>query len=145
MGTEDGNTSTYGTITSHAKYQFPIVGTGYLSVSGTYGSVNDQVSRVDFNKAWIKPLASGFDTSTSTSRNDNDNDDETDKTDKTGPYPSLEEVPDGAVKDVINAVGKQAFIDSFAVFPVSFLDDDLIVFDFELLGTRICAQKVTVV
>jgi hypothetical protein len=92
MGTEDGNTSTYGTITSHAKYQFPIVGTGYLSVSGTYGSVNDQVSRVEFKKAWIKPLASGFDTSTS--RKDNDNDDETDKT---GPYPysSLEEVPDG--------------------------------------------------
>ena len=38
MDTEDGNNLTYGTITSHAKYQFPIVGTGYLSVSGTYGT-----------------------------------------------------------------------------------------------------------
>ena len=40
-------------------------------------------------------------------------------------------------------MGKALFIEAFAVFPVSYLDDNLIVFDFELLGTRICARKKT--
>jgi hypothetical protein len=58
------------------------------------------------------------------------------------PYKSLDEVPDSFVKNAINSIGKAMFIDAFAVFPVSFLDDDTIVFDFELLGTRICAKKI---
>lgn len=116
------------TIVSHAYYDFPIVGKGYLSVSGTYGSVaNDSTntySRVDFDKAWIKALPSS------------------DSTVMAAPYESLDAVPDSFLKTVINEIGKRAFIESVAVFPVSFLDDDTIVFEFEFLGTKICAHKV---
>lgn len=119
------------TMVSHARYDFPIVGKGYLSVSGTYGSLRDDdtntYSRVDFDKAWIKVLNNGDD----------------DDTRSAVPYQSLEEVPDSFLKTTINEVGKRAFIESVAVFPVSFLDDDTIVFEFEFLGTKICAHKIT--
>ena len=39
-------------------------------------------------------------------------------------------------------LGRFFFVDSVSVFPVAYLDADTIVFDFELLGTRICARKV---
>lgn len=112
-----------GTMVSHARYEFPIIKTGYLSVSGTYGSVDENISRVDFDRAWVKPLVG-------------------DNIEHDMPYNSLDEVPESFVKNAINNIGKAMFIDAFAVFPVSFLDDDTIVFDFELLGTRICAKKI---
>jgi hypothetical protein len=41
-------------MTSHARYSFPLVGSGWLSVSGTYGSEDeDRTCRVDFDKAWV--------------------------------------------------------------------------------------------
>ena len=105
-----------GTMTSHAKYDFPLVGSGYLSVSGTYGSVDEQVCRVDFDEAWI---AMGQDT----------------------PHETIDDVPDSYAKTIIRNIGRQLFIEAWSVFPISYLDDDLIVFDFALLGTRICARK----
>ena len=111
---------------SHAKFDFPVVGRGFLSVSGTYGSVDENICRVDFDKAWIKLLASSqFH----------------DKNEEDTPYPSLDDVPDSPIKRIINAVGNTMFIEQFSVFPISFLDEDLIVFDFPLLGTRVCALK----
>ena len=107
-----------GTIVSHAKCNFPFF-KGYLSVSGTYDSVNNEVCRVDFDEAWLKA-----------SSNENDE-----------PYPKIESVPDSMLKSLIRTLGKAAFIEPFAVFPISFLDSETIVFDFELLGTRICARK----
>jgi hypothetical protein len=119
-------------IVSHAYYDFPVVGKGYLSVSGTYGSVpNDATntySRLNFDKAWIKALPSSSSTTTAAA--------------KATPYDSLDAVPDSFLKTIINEIGKRAFIESVAVFPVSFLDDDTIVFEFEFLGTKICAHKV---
>ncbi len=113
-------------MTSHARYDFPVVGEGYLSVSGTYSSVDENISRVDFDKAWVKSLLV----------NNQEEDDE-----KKKPYRSLNEVPNGPIKDLINRVGQTFFIEQFSVFPISFLDEDIIVFDFPLLGTRICALK----
>lgn len=110
-----------GTMESHARYSFPIVGEGYLSVSGTYGSVDDTTCRVDFNEAWVKQLHKGT-------------------TD--GPYASIDDVPESVAKTIIRRLGRAFFFDGVSVFPVSFLDDDLIVFDFELLGTRITARKI---
>jgi hypothetical protein len=121
-------------IVSHAYYDFPVFGRGFLSVSGTYGSVagdaSNTYSRVDFDKAWIKALPSSSSSSTAAA------------TLSDAPYNSLETVPDSFLKTVINEIGKRAFIESVAVFPVSFLDDDTIVFEFEFLGTKICARKV---
>ena len=107
-----------GTIISHAKCNFPFFN-GILSVSGTFDSVNSQVCRVDFEEAWVKVIS---------------NDDEE-------PYPNIQSVPDSIMKSIIRKLGKAAFIEAFAVFPISYLDSDTIVFDFELLGTRICARK----
>ena len=110
-----------GTMESHARYSFPIVGEGYLSVSGTYGSVDDTTCRVYFDEAWVKQL-------------------EESTTDE--PYASIDDVPESLAKTIIRRLGRTFFFDAVSVFPVSFLDDDLIVFDFELLGTRITARKM---
>ena len=85
--------------------------------------VNNEVCRVDFDEAWIRTFAN--------------NDESTEQ----GPYPDIASVPDSISKILIRNIGRLLFIEPFAVFPVSYLDNDLIVFDFELLGTRICARK----
>ena len=115
-----------GKMTSHARYNFPIIGSGWLSVSGTYRSQDeDKYCRVDFDTAWVKLIG---------------------KMDDVGedvkPFGSLDAVPPSPWKDAIQALGLFFFIDAVSVFPVSYLDKDTIVFDFELLGTRICARKI---
>ena len=111
-----------GEMISHARYDFPIIGSGWLSVSGTYSSQDeDRYCRVDFDKAWV-------------TLNGDDND--------RRPYQDLDSVPPSFGKDLINAIGKFFFIDTVSIFPVSYLDQDTIVFDFELLGTRIVARKI---
>ena len=86
--------------------------------------MNDDVCRVDFDEAWLRTF---------------DNDDSFEE----GPYPDITSVPDSISKTLIRKIGRALFIEPFAVFPVSYLDNELIVFDFELLGTRICARKET--
>lgn len=104
---------------SHAVCEFPWLPNGkvILSVSGTFGSVSSQVCRVDFDRAWVT-------------------------LDRDQPFATFENVPEDGSKSVVSALGQLFFIEQFSVFPVSFLDDNLIVFDFELLGTRICARKI---
>jgi hypothetical protein len=112
-----------GTMFSHVHFNIPLIDkTGWLSVSGTYSSQDEnRVSRVDFDKTWIK-------------WNDDDNNDDK-------PYPTLDAVPASLEKTIVQAIGGLLFVDGVSVFPVSYLDEDTIVFDFELLGTRICARK----
>jgi hypothetical protein len=114
-----------GTMFSHVSFHIPLIDkTGWLSVSGTYSSQDEnQISRVDFDKTWIKW-----------------NNDQSKHDDK--PYPTLDEVPESLEKTIVQAVGRSLFVDGVSVFPVSYLDEDTIVFDFELLGTRICARKI---
>lgn len=81
--------------------------------------------RVDFDEAWIKTIPSGG------------NGGAVDE-----PYMTIADVPNTTFKSLVTAIGSAFFVKDVSVFPVSFLDDDLIVFDFELLGTRICAQKI---
>lgn len=83
--------------------------------------VNENICRVDFDEAWYRP----FD----------------DDSFKEGPYQTIDSVPDSLSKSIIRQLGKALFIEPFAIFPISYLDNELIVFEFELLGTRICARK----
>ncbi|CAJ1963482.1 unnamed protein product [Cylindrotheca closterium] len=122
-----------GTMTSHARLVVkflnnkPAESVTWFSVAGTYSSQDeDQICRVDFDEAWIQTSSEKM------------NDDPL----ELPPYASLDEVPASLGKDIINALGRFFFVDGVSVFPVSYLDDDCIVFDFELLGTRICAKKV---
>lgn len=113
-----------GIMFSHVHFNIPLIDkTGWLSVSGTYSSQDEnRVSRVDFDKTWIKW------------NGDEDNDDK--------PYPTLDAVPASLEKTIVQAIGRLLFVDGVSVFPVSYLDEDTIVFDFELLSTRICARKI---
>lgn len=108
-----------GTIISHAVCAFPWLPSGrvVLSVSGTFSSVSSTVCRVDFNRAWVT-------------------------LDSKEPYGTFQAVPESGSKKLISSLGQLFFIEQVSVFPVSWLDDNLIVFDFELLGTRICARKI---
>ena len=126
-----------GTMSSHARYDFPMVGQrGHLSASGTYDSVDDRYCRVNFDKFWVKRISSfsDYDGGGGGGAADGGNN---------RPYRTFEEVPETfpPFADIISRIGKLLFIRQVSVFPVSFLDNDLIVFDFELLGTRICARK----
>lgn len=112
------------TIESHARFSnlpFLQEESIYLSVSGTYNSVSDTVCSVEWTEAWVKIIH---------------------KDDEDVPYAQITNVPDSFAKNFITKVGKLIFIQPFSIFPVSFLSEDLTVFDFELLGTRICARKV---
>ena len=99
----------------------------HTTIIGTYGSVNDKVCKVNFDEAWIRLIPNKAD------RLVNDE-----------PYGHLEDVPNSPIKTVITKIGRSFFIEDFSVFPISFLDDDVIVFEFEALGTRICAHKLAV-
>jgi hypothetical protein len=111
------------TIESHAKFSSLPLGikSVYLSVSGKYDSISDTVCSVEWDEAWVKVIT-------------NDGEDK--------PYAHISEVPDSPLKTAITNVGKLLFIRPFSIFPVSFLATDLTVFDFEALGTRICARKM---
>ena len=111
-------------IESHAKFSnVPFLKAVYLSVSGTYGTVSDTVCTVNWTDAWVKLIR------------DHDNTD--------APYAQISEVPDSLTKAIITNTARLLFIKPFSIFPVSFLSHDLTVFDFALLGTRICARKVS--
>jgi hypothetical protein len=118
-----------GTMTSHARCDFPflrsLLGQSciYLSVSGTFGSQSEHVCRVDFDEAWIKAILIS----------DDDMDD--------SPYSKIGEVPDSLWKNFIRRLGRLFFVKGVSIFPISYMDEDMIVFDFELLGTRIVALK----
>lgn len=107
-------------ITSHARVQLPFLPPYWLSVSGTFSMVSESTCRVDFTNTWMKQVNGAGDDA---------------------PYETLNAVSEGFSKSFVNALGKFLFIEQVAVFPVLFLDDDCVVFDFELLGTRICALR----
>lgn len=113
-----------GTCTSHALLSGLLhdKSTIALSASGTYSSVSDTVCRIEWEEAWVR-----------VGPNDDD--------DKQIYFPTIEDVPDSIQKEVIRRVGRLLFIRPFSVFPVSFLNNEWIVFEFDLLGTRIVARK----
>ena len=131
--------SSDGTMVSHAKFDLPWARkSGWLSVSGTFSSQDeDRVCRVDFDKTWIK-----WNDASATIDN-GDNIDNSKIMMNNQPYPSLESVPESIEKRIIQWIGQSLFLESVSVFPVSYLDFELIVVDFELLGTRICARKIS--
>ena len=114
-----------GTLSSHAKFSeffwIPNNEKLYLSVSGTFGSVDERNCKVQWDRAWFKVVDS--------------------KNAEDEPYATFEDVPDSMLKNLISFIGNLMFIEAVSIFPISFLSNELIVFDFELLGTRICARK----
>lgn len=116
-----------GTLQSHARFSnfWWIPGspkTLYLSVSGTFGSVSEKICKVEWDRAWVRVVD--------------------DANQNNEPYANFEDVPDSIMKETISRIGNSFFIKAVSTFPISFLSNKMIVFDFELLGTRICALKI---
>lgn len=123
-------------ITSHARVELCWWGVKilqvWLSVSGSFtidtNTAPGQVlCRIVFDEAWVRDCG----------ESDGDG-----KSLDNGYYISIEDVPDNFWKEWIRRLGKLLFVEPLAVFPISFLDDTLCVFDFEFLGTRICAYRM---
>ncbi len=47
-----------------------------------------------------------------------------------------------SVDEIIGSAGRAAFFPQFAVFPIYYLDDDLTVFEFTPLSSKISARRV---
>ena len=115
-----------GTLESHAKWKgFPWIPNDtesiYLSVSGAYGSESENECNVQWDQAWVKIVKKGEDDI---------------------PYARVSDVPESLMKNAIIKIGRLMFIRPFSVFPISFLNNEMIVFDFPLLATRIFARKL---
>ena len=81
-------------IVSHAKYNFPVLSKGWLSVSGIYDNVeNDRYCKVEFDRAWIGVGSKNK-------------------------FDLIDDAPDTWYKNVIDSLGQLGFCKEFAVFPV---------------------------
>ena len=92
---------------------------GHLNASGTYGSLSESETTITWDYVWcdFRPKEEGpSDLS----------------------LPSTHFLP-----QIIQPLGKLAFIEAVSRFPVTYLDDNLVVFEFSLLGTKIVASKVS--
>jgi hypothetical protein len=103
-----------GAMFSYVKFNFFGL-RGHLCASGSYSSVDAHTCTIEWEKIW---------------------------TDFEQKEPSREaDVEKHWLPSVIQPVGKAAFIKGVSVFPISYLSNDLVVFTFSLLGTRIVARK----
>lgn len=89
-----------------------LFGHGWLSTRGTY--TYDDVASVHWDDAWFDPQSNTFSA----------------------------EPDDGAFRFIVRRLAKIAFIPAFAHFPVDYLDDDLVIFRFPLLDSRIVASRI---
>lgn len=101
------------TIVSNVGYE-SFFGKGWLNAAGTFSSVDDTVTRIDFDDfSW------------------NVGKDQPSLADNESVLPAL-----------IRGIGRAGFLPSISQFPVEYLDNDLCIFKFPPLGVRIVTQKL---
>ncbi len=106
-----------GEMFSFVKFNFKPIGLqGHLCTYGTYAEVDEATTTIEWDRVWFD-----FDPDRPSKR---------------------EEVDKHVLPMLIQAIGKRAFVKGVSVFPVSYLSDKVIVFTFQLLGTRIVASKL---
>jgi hypothetical protein len=109
-------------LESYVKFKTRLFGIdlfqGHLCASGTYGSLNENETTITWDQVWCD-----FNTF------------------EQGPSKS-NEISIHFLPQIVQPLGKLAFIKSVSKFPVFYLDNSLIVFEFSLLGTKIVAYKV---
>ncbi|KAL6763486.1 hypothetical protein V8C86DRAFT_2496193 [Haematococcus lacustris] len=113
-----------GSLVSNVRYQAPIVNAGWLSASGSMRPKFDAAVEVNFDKFWVdlgpdklRPSLSGSAAAKRMLGLDVD------------------------VDAVISSIGRAAFFPQFAVFPVHYLDNELAIFEFTPLKSRIAIVK----
>lgn len=104
-------------LTSFAYYESPVYGNGHLNTAGKVLSQSENTCSVIWEKIWWDR-----------------------ETPENGPS-LASETDKHILPRVIQALGEKGFIREVSTFPVSYLDEDLCVFDFMLTGTRIAAIR----
>lgn len=105
-------------LVSNVVYSSPIFGSGHLNTEGSIRLNKDNTEcYIVWDKIWWDFEQNGPTTSSDTSKH--------------------------VLPDLIQKVGKAAFVEGVSRFPIQYVDDDTCVFLFTALGTRICARKVT--
>lgn len=113
-----------GDILSDVQYAFPIVGKGWLSSSGVVRQKNENDIKLHFDSFWVGEKEEGV----------------------PRPNPivgSSEEVT--PIDNLINQVGKAAFLEDMATFPVLYFSPnaEICIFKFPPLNSAIAAYKVS--
>lgn len=105
-------------IESNVHYKSKLFGTGWLNTAGKYQITPDGVCKLRWNNIWwdVRSVEQGPSALVNTSEH--------------------------VLPRVIQGFGETAFVESVSMFPLIYLDDDLCIFDFKLLGTRISATLV---
>jgi len=104
-----------GEIQSFVKFRFkPLNLRGHLNAAGTYQEIDKDTASISWASIWL----------------------------------DLEEEPTSVIErekhilpNAVQPIGKAAFIQAVSVFPINYLSEDLIIFTFKLLGTKIVAYK----
>ena len=111
-----------GVLESYVRFEASLLGRailkGHLCASGSYASLSDEETTMTWDRIWCD--LDSF---------------------ERGPS-SAGEVTRHIAPGLVQSLGKLAFIQSVSRFPVYYLDDDLVMFEFTLLGTKIVAAKV---
>jgi len=110
-------------IISNVKFSSSL-GNGWLSAAGTIHCIYDASVELRFERFWVD-LGEGL-----------REDVVTQGSQKGSGYIAT------AVDQVIGSIGRAAFFPQFAVFPIHYLDDELTVFEFTPLSSKISARRV---
>lgn len=113
---EDGAMESY--VRFESKFLGNAVALGHLCASGSYGSLSDSETSITWRRVWcdLNSFASG---------------------------PSAaDELSKHVSPKIVQSLGILVFIESVSRFPVFYLDNDLVMFEFSLLGTKIIAAKI---
>ncbi|GAQ86961.1 hypothetical protein KFL_003230060 [Klebsormidium nitens] len=106
-----------GHIDSNVQYTAPLIGSGWLSAAGDFRGVDSERVEVFFDSFWVDRGADGL---------------------KPNPAGKGSWFVDG-----LNSAGRALFFPELSRFPVLYLDQDLVVFEFPPLRTKIAAARLS--
>ena len=111
-----------GLMESYVRFESRLLGKafarGHLCASGSYGSLSDDETSITWKRVWcdLNKFALGPSTA--------------------------DEINKHLSPKFVQTLGILAFVQSVSRFPVFYLDNDVVMFEFSLLGTKIVAAKV---
>mmetsp|Transcript_6954 Transcript_6954/g.9332 ORF Transcript_6954/g.9332 Transcript_6954/m.9332 type:complete len:253 (-) Transcript_6954:319-1077(-) len=108
---------------SYVRYSSSIFGKGWLNAAGCLETLDDTTVKLVFDYFW-------WDIDTEVPRS----------------FPEIQNASKekksiSVVDNLVQTVGTIGFLESFSIFPMKYLDDDICVFEFPPLGVKITAAK----
>ena len=105
-------------LTSNVYYNSKLFGSGWLNTQGKVTSVSDTICQINWENIWWDVNSQIMKAS------------------------ALTDVKKHILPELIQAIGTKGFIEGVSKFPVVYLDENFVVFEFSLFGTRICARRI---